>query len=95
MANVRLRWWGFRVRLTHQEVNSLLGLVAAGGTPGTAVVTGVLTAGGVATGPAGLIAGALALVILADAFWIASQDDGNGVVLAVFWSGTLFWVENP
>jgi hypothetical protein len=95
MASVRLRWWGFRVRLTHQEVTSLMGLVAATGTPTTVAVSGLLVAGGVAAGPAGVVAALLAIVIAAHAFWIASQDDGNGVVLHVFWNGTLFWVENP
>jgi hypothetical protein len=93
MANVRLRWWGYRVRLTHREVDAIMGFVESGTT--RTALEGLLVAGGVANPVADAIGAGLALVMTADAFWIFSQDDGNGVVLAVFWTGTLFWVENP
>jgi hypothetical protein len=72
-----------------------MGFVAASGPVSTTAVTALLVAGGVAAGPAGIVAAILALVVAAHAFWIVSQDDGNGVALQVFWNGTLFWVENP
>ena len=73
----------------------MFGLAEKAGPIAATAVTTLLTAGGVAAGPAGLIAGLLALVYEAYAFWILSQDDGNGVALWISWNGTLFWVENP
>jgi hypothetical protein len=93
MANVRLRWWGYRVRLTDQEVNAIKGFVETGAVP--TALGAVLVAGGVGGPVAAAIEASLMAVMLAESFWIFSQDDGNGVVLAVFWNGTLFWVENP
>ena len=93
MASVRLRWWGFRVRLTHQEVNAIQGFVGTGSAPGA--LSALLIAGGVGGPVAAAITAVFLLALTAESFWIFSQDDGNGVVLAVFWNGTLFWVENP
>jgi hypothetical protein len=95
MASVRLRWWGFRIRLTHREVESLTALAGATAGASAPVVTPILIAGGIAAGPAGAIAVALGLVFMAYGLWIASQDDGNGVILQVLWNGQLVWVQNP
>ncbi len=82
---VTTNWWGIRIRLSHEQTRSLLGLLASGSS-----IEGLLLAAGV---PGKLTAIVLAAVALA-ALWIAASDDGNGVGINVTWAAWL-WVDNP
>jgi hypothetical protein len=87
MPDVRTEWWGFKLRLTHPETDSLVAAAAAGG----AGVATILTATGVGAAIAAIVAAAMAIGI----GWVKASDDGNGVAIYCSWWTGWWYVENP